>query len=1132
MNNPNWMAFSRSAVSAAVAIVIAAPVLAQNTTSAVSGRIIGADGQAVAGANVAILHVDSGSLVNATTDAEGRYLARGLRVGGPYTITISKAGQTEKREGVFLALAETFALDATLGAPVTSITITGQGAGSDKFNRSSMGSGTNIGSRELAAQGSIQRNLQDYARADPRLSQTDKERGEISAAGQNSRFNSITIDGVKTNDTFGLESNNLPTAKQPISIDAIQSVQVNVSNYDATQKGYTGANINAVTKSGTNEFKGSVYYVFRDSDLSGERFNRVTGAYTPAPASKDTTKGFVLGGPIIQDKLFFLASYEEFISSKGAPTFGPLGSPLTNVGISQSLISGLQTTARSQYGIELGSSEVPSGANLTVKDTLLKLDWNISDNHRASLRYAKTEQDEPFFTQFSQTTLSLDSNWYSQGKVLETLVGQWFADWTPTFSTELKLSRRDYESVPTNNSRLPQMGFTVTGPLPAGSPTGVSTASRTLFTGTENSRHFNELRTTTDDVYAGANWQVGDHELKFGGDISRNKIFNAFLQNTLGNYTFSCVNSSATYTYSFTTDPVLCNTAAQVEAAILENFQRGRPSTFTVQVPLSGRTLNDGVAGWTLTETGLFLQDTWTVNKQLSLMAGLRVDSQSTGQTPVANTAAAAALVVGNPTTNTRQSGGFGRDNTATLDGENLLQPRFGFNYNLPTERKMQVRGGFGLFQGAAATVWLSNPFSNPGVATTTVGCNNTNPCDPNGGVFSANPDTQPTVFPGAIPAANVDFVEKGMGQPSVWKANLAFETELPWNGLVAGAEWLYTKTKQGIYYQNLNLGPVMATGSDGRELYYNAQGRDRNCVRADGSFITTGACAGLSSRALRNLSYNNVLLASETQKGGGNAITLSLSQPTRDGFSWNAAYTRTAAKEVSPLTSSTSNSNWAGRSVFNPNEEVSANSAYFSRDRVNAGLTFSRALFDSKYRTTVGLFYEGRTGKPYSWTYVNDLNGDGQGGNDLMYIPKGPGSGEVEFTGAGEAAFWAVVENYEELNGARGGVVKRNGSASPFVNTFDLRLSQEMPGFATQHKAVVTFDLFNLGNLLNKRWGRTNEIAFQSAGGAARSFVNYGGINADGKYVYNVGNVEDYVIRQGRGESQWSAQITLKYEF
>ena len=218
MNNRDWMGFSRTAMAVAVAVVAAAPAFAQNTTASLGGQITGADGKPVAGATVVIVHVESGSTNTLSTDGDGRYSARGLRAGGPYTITISKGGQTEKRENVFLNLAETASLNATLGSTQT-IVVTGRAA-NERFNSGAMGSGTNIGSRELAALASIQRNLQDYARTDPRLAQTDKERGEISAAGQNTRFNSITIDGVTINDTFGLASNNLPTIKQPISIDA------------------------------------------------------------------------------------------------------------------------------------------------------------------------------------------------------------------------------------------------------------------------------------------------------------------------------------------------------------------------------------------------------------------------------------------------------------------------------------------------------------------------------------------------------------------------------------------------------------------------------------------------------------------------------------------------------------------------------------------------------------------------------------------------------------------------------------------------------------------------------------------------------------------------------------------------
>ena len=200
----------------------AAPSFAQNTTSAIGGRISGADGKPASGAVVSIVHAESGSVSNVVTDAEGRYVARGLRTGGPYTITISKNGVTEKREGVFIQLAETASLDATLGAPMQTVTVTGSAARSEKFSRTNMGTGTTIGATEILTQASIQRNLQDYARADPRVSQTDKERGEISVAGQNSRYNSLTIDGVAINDTFGLEANGSPTARQPISIEEIQ----------------------------------------------------------------------------------------------------------------------------------------------------------------------------------------------------------------------------------------------------------------------------------------------------------------------------------------------------------------------------------------------------------------------------------------------------------------------------------------------------------------------------------------------------------------------------------------------------------------------------------------------------------------------------------------------------------------------------------------------------------------------------------------------------------------------------------------------------------------------------------------------------------------------------------------------
>ncbi|MEH6435208.1 TonB-dependent receptor [Massilia sp. DD77] len=1127
---------TKLALALSVALA-ASPSFAQNTTSAIGGRISAADGKPAAGAQVSIVHAESGSVSNVTTDAEGRYVARGLRVGGPYTIVITKDGVTERRENVFVELAETASVDATLGQQMQTVTVTGSAARSEIFSRNTMGSVTAISKADLETQASINRNLQDFARLDPRVSQTDKERGEMSVAGQNSRYNSMTIDGVAVNDTFGLEANGSPTARQPISMEAIASVQVNVANYDVTQRGYTGANVNAVTKSGTNVYHGGAYYVTRDDNLVGDRFNATTGEYSEAPAFKENTKGLWVSGPLVKDKLFFFALAENHESSRSSPDFGAIGSGSgTTVGISPTQIAAVKDIASRVYNIDLGGTEVPSGTKMKSEERMIKFDWNISDDHRANLRYSKTSQNEPIFPGFSQSGVSLSSQFYNQDKTIETLVGQVFSDWTQDFSTEFKISQRDYDSVPVNNARLPTMSFQFSGPLPSDAPSGTRTGNRFLNTGTENSRHNNVLGTKTLDLYAGANYLWGDHEFKVGADYTSNEVYNAFLQNVYGNYTFQCDNN---FTYSFGAVNCATASAAQIDAAIYENFTRGRPSSYTVQLPVAGGSLSNAIAQFTMKNTGVFLQDNWTVSKNLTVSAGVRVDLTSVDNTPLANTAAAQPVIAGNAATFARQTGGFGYDNTRTFDGNKLWQPRVGFNYKFDSARQTQLRGGVGLFQGAAATVWMSNPFSNPGVATRVVTCSSTSStrCPATDGTFTPDVNAQKSVA-GATPAANVDILSPDLRQPSIWKANLAFEHELPWNGLVFGAELLATQNKDAIYYQNLNLGAPTRIGKDGRELYWNADGLNANCYTFTNNAVSTSRDCRTVNKALSNNSYGNVMLAKATDKGDAQIVTLSLTSPTRKGFGWSVAYSHTNATEVSPLTSSTSGSNWNGRSVFNPNEEVASNSSYLVKDRINARLSWEKRFFGN-YRTRLGVFYEGREGKPYSWTVNNDMNGDGLAGNDLMYIPSAIGSGEVVFYGdtatsnANEQKFWSIVNTNAAMRKAAGGVVGRNTAFSPWTNSFDVKLTQELPGFMSKHKASFSLDILNFGNLLNKKWGRIEEVGFQSAGGQARSFVDVVGLDAQGRYVYAVrNNVEDLNVRQNKGESQWAVQATLKYEF
>ena len=1064
MNYRSKVRYSKLALGLAVALA-SAPAFAQNTTANIGGRVTGAAEVAVAGAQVTITHVPSGTVSQATTDENGRYVARGLRVGGPYTVTITKDGQTEVIDNVFLRLAETTQVNAEIGdaaATLETVEVTAGSLELSVFSPSAMGTGSTVTRSQLDAFASIKRDLQDYARLDPRISQTDKERGEISAGGQNTRFNRITIDGVNTSDTFGLEANNLPTERQPISIDAIEEVQINVANFDVTQTGYTGANINAVTKSGTNNLSGSLVYVYRDADMVGD-----DPAGNPFGGFDDEqTYGFTLGGPILKDRLFFFTSYEKFERTSPAPDFGPVGSGASNiVNITQAQIDEARSIAQTIYGADIGTLAATGPRKNETEDKLVKLDWNISDAHRASFRYNETEQNQLITPNFDFDDLSLNSHWYDQVKTFKTYNLELFSDWTDVFSTELKVTDWSYDSVPVNFARLPQVI--------------IDFGRNQLNFGTEQFRHANVLGTDTLTVFAAGNLFLGDHEIKFGVDWNQNEIFNLFTESSLGRYRFNSIN----------------------------DFRNGTPREYLFRSPAPGLGLNDTAANWTLENTGLFVQNTWSVNYNLTLMFGLRYDIPNVPESPRFNAAFESA---------------FGLRNDATIDGNSLLQPRFGFNYTFDTERPTQLRGGVGLFQGAAANVWLSNPFTNNGQTIFLYGCGTGGlptcagaPVTP-----SLDPDNQPLLVLGSQPRTDVDLIDPSLKQPSVWKANLAFDHELPLWGMVATAELLLTEVEEGIYYEHLNLGAPTAVGQDGRLIYWDANGR--NPAR----WNQFGQANGVRSRANANAAYNDVVLARPTGKGGGENLTLSLSKPYGDGnWFWQLAYSYTDATEVSPLTSSRAISNWSNNAVFN-HAEVASRANYAVRDRVTAAVSWKHNFFGD-YKTEVSAFYEGRAGRPFSYTFDNDANGDGSF-NDLLYIPTAPG--DVLFgSAAEEAAFWAFVAGDNYLNANRGRVAERNGARGPWVNSVDVRISQELPGFFEGHNAEIALDILNFGNLLNEDWGRIEEYGFPFN----RGVVEFGGIDpATGKYVYRFNTPDSTFFRDRTGESRWSAQVTFRYRF
>jgi hypothetical protein len=358
---------------------------------------------------------------------------------------------------------------------------------------------------------------------------------------------------------------------------------------------------------------------------------------------------------------------------------------------------------------------------------------------------------------------------------------------------------------------------------------------------------------------------------------------------------------------------------------------------------------------------------------------------------------------------------------------------------------------------------------------------------------------------------------------------------------MVASVEYLASQNNTAIYYQHLNLGAPTKVGSDGRPLFYTPTAYNPACWSATGTRITTGTVCAVDNRtrALSNPNFNNVLQARKSDDGKGQLITLSLAGRAFKDFSWSTAYTYTDQTEVNGLTSSVANSNWQARASFNPNANEVSQSSYVVKDRINATLVWEKA-FIKNFKTRVGFFYEGRTGKPYSWTYSNDMNGDGIFGNDLMYIPSGFGSGEVLFLGdtaangrPAETRFWQIVGEQKGLSSNTGKVVERNSAVSPWSNNIDLRLTQEIPSFFAGHKAVISFDILNFGNLLNKKWGHIDEMAFMGQGGQIRTFVNFVGIDpATNKYIYSVREPDDFTTRQVRGESQWAMQVTFRYEF
>jgi len=1108
---------------------------AQNTSAAASGRVTDGAGHPVAGAKIEVVHVPSGTKSTITTDADGRYQLQGLRVGGPYRVSAEKEGlKPTAVQDVYLRLAETTSVNLVeeSASQLEEVTVKGS-ALTATFQADNKGLGTNLSHREIEALPNPDRSIQDIARTDPRISITDRDAGAISANGKNFRYNCITVDTINAGDPFGLESNGLASVGSPISPDVIESYDLSTANFDVSTRGCVGANVNAVSKSGTNDFHGSAYYSYRSKDWMGDIAPISGGTEFPYTGwDHEWTSGITAGGPLIKDTLFFFLGIEKSERVAIGTTSGPVGSNSTTQvqGILPVDVTNIANAATAQ-GLNVGDRTL---ANLIDKRYLAKIDWNISDSQRAVFRFNETKEAQPVPTG-GDTSVTLNSNWYFKDRDSKNYVVQLFSDWSPVFSTEANLSYTKYIQ-----SRGPLTGVTQPSVTVSNSPT---TFSPSVTVGTEFSSQVNQLNIDSSYAYFAGTWHLGDHTVKAGMSGQQDKVYNAFIQFYDGSYTYQG----------------------------LANFQTGNWQEYTIKRPAAGYSIDTAAAVFQKKQYGLFVEDTWQATDRFSLQYGLRFDVPEFGNDPVLNpcfaSAPGAAFTATNPngsTLCTAANGGFGYANNAVPRGNGTVQPRLSFNYDFDTERKTQLRGGVGIFVSDVPTVWYSNSYGGSGIKVVTYDIVNTSSsapgtllCSKDGKAFSPAtgaacpagqvsyvkqapgyngaqpviPNTGTLVLGSGVAKMGVDTIDPHFQMPSTTQVSLAFDRELPWLGMVGSIEGSYVKTNEDIFYKNLNLGAPTGRGTDGRNLYW-------------GVYSAAGVASGTKANA--NPAFGNVTELANTNQGQSSSLTFLVKKPLSDDWSASVAAIFQHSTDVNPGTSSVANSNIQGNVWVNPNTDRAAVSNYNVPKALKISFSWQHKFFGDN-ETGVGIFANGHSGAPYSWIAGNDLNGDGYS-RDLIYIPKSATdvSWNPAVTDKQKQQFIDYINSDSYLSKHAGSVANRNGAHSSWLNQIDLSFKQEVPGFFEGNKGELRLDFFNIGNLISSKWGVERRAPFP----LTRNLANVTGIDpVTGKYIYDIsgsaykdanGNYVPQVLNINEGQTpgapvpsqRWSLMLTASYKF
>ena len=1007
-----------------LATVFFAPqAFAQATTSSIRVEVTDESGNRVGNVPVEITHLPTGRVVTSTASASGIANVRGLAVGGPYEVKIppGAAYSSERVTDIILKLDETEVVPLTArSATLEEIVVTAEMVA----ERQAVGVGRDFDRAKIDGTPSLARDFVSTLATEPKiLVDNSVARGPaVSMAGQNFRFNSVTIDGVAQNDNFGLSKNASATQRTPISIDAIEAINVNIAPYDVAYGNFIGGNINIVTKSGTNDFEGSVYYFSTDDSLTGDKSD---GESLEIGEFDETYYGFTFGGPIVRDRLFFFANYEKFETTRPANT-----QTIDNIaGVTQEDVDTVRQIMQTEYGFDPG----PFATSDDDEDEkiLLKLDWNINDDHRATFTYQFAEGDV-IFDDFPEVAV-LNSNRYNINEKLTAYSAQLFSQWTNDFSTELRIGTKDVEN------RQISVGAT-TDQFDSVPDFAVNTfAGGLIAAGNDRFRHTNELDNESDLIRIRADWQVGNHLLTAGFEREEYTVRNLFLPFSKGQYIFSQGEDPMNPGQG---DPLFSNLSNRVVDFVLygnSNAPDANP--------------NFAEANFSLGVNSLYIQDEWTPTSDLTLTFGVRFDEYDNDD-PVPE----------NPAFLARN----GYSNNENLDGKDLILPRFGFNWT-PTDR-LTIRGGAGQFGGGTPLIMLSNSYSGNGVTRTFAQFLAPFFGPPVSDAIDAavqrlpDPDAafeELQQFIGFNPDGDVDAMAPEFEILSTWKYSLGAE-------YVLGDDWI------------INADIVLSENEDAYNIF-------------EGRRVQVGTAP--DGRAIYDFPAGGDYIVTNTGEGSGTIITASLSKnwDTSYGYlDFDIGYTNQDVDELRSYNRFVGFETYAFDAQPDLNNPVTGASKFEVEHRVTANMIWSNELFGDNM-TTIGLAYSGRSGRHYSYvfgsdnaafggTFLADFGSEGDNpGPMLMYVPTG--INDPLISPLTDAAFMADLDAYIQgedcLNEARGGIIGRNTCETDWVNIFSLRLQQEIKVGNT------AFDLFldieNLGNLINSDWGRVDSYTAPS---------------------------------------------------